>query len=535
MTDSEINVVWCSADPGLPTGYGKVTFELLSRIFTESDPSAETGRQIIDNKNLYITHYSLYSVPENEGGQKRYRQLSFPNLSFENRCSLKDESGIEGFADYIKKVRPDVIFIYNGIIECIKLLKSCQNLPKKTKVVVYLDVYYEHMYRPYTQIYNDIVHSTVVFTEYQRDMLTRAGVKTPISILPHGINTNMTTRVGSRLQAKSMIQFPSTSFLVTVANKNQPRKRYDVLIEAWAKFCHKWIEQYGTQFDEMQTKMKTLQEDGKVLTMDLEDIQEYIYDGEFKYRMPVLMLICEKVSHSGWDLEELAYMFFSKEFIGSKKLEVTTADPKIINAIINRHIIFQDTSKGKLDDSQINIIYNATDLGICTSDGEGVGLCHLEQAYLGVPQIIGDFGGLPHVLPTQNTLKEVSDYTQKLKNPPTITGILGLPARTTIVNTFRGENAMSQIYILDASMVAKSIEAMYNNDDYRNQGSTYLTKHYITNSNDVDWDIHAGKLEECFYQVFNPHFGAVSSTAIKNNKLVSINEDIDDIIDDNIV
>jgi glycosyltransferase involved in cell wall biosynthesis len=45
-----------------------------------------------------------------------------------------------------------------------------------------------------------------------------------------------------------------------------------------------------------------------------------------------------------------------------------------------------------LTDAQINEIYNLTDIGINTSDGEGFGLCQLEHLYTGAPQLVTDVG-----------------------------------------------------------------------------------------------------------------------------------------------
>jgi glycogen synthase len=43
-------------------------------------------------------------------------------------------------------------------------------------------------------------------------------------------------------------------------------------------------------------------------------------------------------------------------------------------------------------DETINEMYNATDIGINTSDGEGFGLCQIEHLFSGAPQIVTDVG-----------------------------------------------------------------------------------------------------------------------------------------------
>jgi hypothetical protein len=57
-----------------------------------------------------------------------------------------------------------------------------------------------------------------------------------------------------------------------------------------------------------------------------------------------------------------------------------------------KRLMLVDTSKTALPDTAINEIYNAADLGINLSDGEGFGLCQIEHLYTGAPQIVTDIG-----------------------------------------------------------------------------------------------------------------------------------------------
>jgi glycosyltransferase involved in cell wall biosynthesis len=58
-----------------------------------------------------------------------------------------------------------------------------------------------------------------------------------------------------------------------------------------------------------------------------------------------------------------------------------------------RRLLLIDTSPPNVwSDEAINQLYNAADVGINTSDGEGFGLCQLEHMYTGAPQIVTDVG-----------------------------------------------------------------------------------------------------------------------------------------------
>ena len=58
-----------------------------------------------------------------------------------------------------------------------------------------------------------------------------------------------------------------------------------------------------------------------------------------------------------------------------------------------RRLLLVDTSPPNVwTDEAINQLYNVSDIGINTSDGEGFGLCQLEHMYTGAPQIVTDVG-----------------------------------------------------------------------------------------------------------------------------------------------
>ena len=66
-----------------------------------------------------------------------------------------------------------------------------------------------------------------------------------------------------------------------------------------------------------------------------------------------------------------------------------------------RRMLLIDTSPPNVwSDEAINQLYNAADIGINTSDGEGFGLCQLEHMYTGAPQIVTDVGAYRDFLNT---------------------------------------------------------------------------------------------------------------------------------------
>ncbi len=524
----EISILWCGADPGIYTGYGKVNFELLSRLLLTKDPA--TDKYISKNTDLFVTHYALFSVSSSNGGPQRFRKLESSNLSYTNYCVMNNEMGLSAFATTVKQIRPDIIFIYNGIVEVLTLINSCREImPTKTKIITYLDIYYDHIRSDYIANYNKVIHSTIVFSEFQVKVCKESGMTTPIHILPHGINKDIIQRVDDKNKVKLAIGLPVTSFLVSVANKNQFRKRYDTLLQSWARFCKLWFDNFGEKYDKMIEKINEITTFEELLEIPdpnnkiyKEFLTEYVtQNGTLRYRLPILMTICHAVAPEGWDIQELAYMYFAKEFInaaGSKlSINHTKQQRKAVFALLNKHLIIKDTKKNQIEDGDMNLINNATDLGICTSMAEGVGLCHLEQAYLGVPQIIGNFSGLPYALPPPANISNIEKWTPN-KPPPSsivldgetievngpesiitreedknITGVFAIDAKIALVNVNNIENSMSEIYLMDPYEIADTILKLYSNPEYIEESAKNIKKYYDNNPA-IDWNLHAEKL-----------------------------------------
>jgi glycosyltransferase involved in cell wall biosynthesis len=55
-------------------------------------------------------------------------------------------------------------------------------------------------------------------------------------------------------------------------------------------------------------------------------------------------------------------------------------------------------------DEDINMFYNAANVGINTADGEGWGLCNFEQMGVGVPQVVPDIGGFKEFCNASNSV-----------------------------------------------------------------------------------------------------------------------------------
>ena len=135
-------------------------------------------------------------------------------------------------------------------------------------------------------------------------------------------------------------------FIILNLNRNQPRKRWDHCIMAYVKFISKHI-------------------------------------GE-KIKLLVMTTI-----EGSWNIAELLKYEGLKYGLTVEQLK--------------NHFIFIQNPQ-KLRDYDINIMYNAANIGFNTCDGEGFGLCNFEQAGVGVPQVVPEVGGFRDFFNENNSI-----------------------------------------------------------------------------------------------------------------------------------
>lgn len=135
-----------------------------------------------------------------------------------------------------------------------------------------------------------------------------------------------------------------------------------------------------------------------------------------------------------------------------------------------RHIIFIDNPQG-LTDEDINILFNASDVGINTAMGEGWGLCNFEAAACGIPQIVPAIGGFLDFFDSETSL--MIKPKVKLYTDMSVDGCPGCAE------------------ICDSSDFAEAIEVYYNDENLRKKHATNARKKILTN---YKWEDLGNKL-----------------------------------------
>lgn len=252
-----------------------------------------------------------------------------------------DVYGLNRLELMVQGLKPDFIFMLNDpwvITMYLQLLKSkFKDIPP---IITYFPVdakehspsYYEHF---------DIVKKVCVYSQFGKDVLL--DTKSPnissdkIHIIPHGISSSVffpmdSTFARQAIYPKERMEEFLNSFIVFNGNRNQPRKRMDIMMWAFREF-----------------------QKGK------PDVKLYLHMG---------------VQDLGYNVAELA----TRYGFDNKLILTTTAN-----------------NIPSVPEDRLNLIYNACDVGINTSIGEGWGLVNWEHAATGKLQIMPDHSALTEI------------------------------------------------------------------------------------------------------------------------------------------
>jgi len=261
---------------------------------------------------------------------------------------LTMEKGKEGgfgyslVAEVVQKERPDVVLLYNDIGVVNNYLDKIAPLRYGTgslsfKIWTYLDQVYECQFVHNLEIAQKETDRFFTFTKEWRDVLKRQNVSRPIDVLLHGYDPTIFPSI-TKAEARAELSIPNDAFLFISLNRNQPRKRLDLLIMA---------------FVELITKHPA--------------------------KPLFLMCVCDKGEKGG----------------GFPLFEIFAREIKIrglpVEQFANRLLV--TPKEMSYSDEDIGKFYKIADVGVSTADGEGFGLCAFEQMGQGIPQVLTNVVG----------------------------------------------------------------------------------------------------------------------------------------------
>lgn len=290
--------------------------------------------------------------------------------------------GEKEIGNFLKKNPQDIIIIFNDYMITSALtqtiMNECGNFKNKFKLISYMDQVYTYQPKNYINILNLFFDSIITFTPYWKEIAYKLGIdkNKPIHVFPHGFDHKLYYPIPQNI-ARLFYGFDNNTFMVLNLNRNQPRKRWDTTLIAWAEFVER---HYNVNIT------KTINKNNCKIN---------------KYTSRPIKLVIGTTMNGYWDLLDL----FENE-IKFRNVPWEYA----------KNTLFELENPQQLTDRDINILYNACDVGLNTADGEGFGLCGFEGLAIGKPQISSYIGGMKDFLADEYSLLVKSKIKLYLDN-----------------------------------------------------------------------------------------------------------------------
>jgi len=314
-------------------------------LYISDAPTTETGFARVTEAMLDVLrhHFDVYLFGVNyynEEHQFPYPifPASGPNLE---KLRTSPYGDAEELQSVFKQVQPDIV-VANNDSWVVNSYASALEAYISSGVIQFFG-YVPVDGGPYHRSLVQEVHSwtgVATYTEFGKGVLEDAGIMQPIKVINHGTNTGDFFSMNQRY-ARKLLGIRPEPYLVFNGNRNQPRKRYDLMVKGFARFISNFPN---------------------------DDIGLFAHGG--------------LRNSGGWNVPALLERELQKHDID----------------IHNRNILYQYTDKpyphNMVSKKVLNQIYNAMDVGINTCQGEGWGLVNSEHAVTGVPQIVPEHSSL---------------------------------------------------------------------------------------------------------------------------------------------
>jgi glycosyltransferase involved in cell wall biosynthesis len=312
------------------TGYSKVVYNLLRQVSSLA-PAVKTF------------HFGFQRHPE----RKNIRKLPDNVTGYDaaaNEDPREEGFGFNKIAEYLEMVRPDVVMIYNDPLIICKFIEAMkyEKATASFKLWLYVDQVYTGIAQPLVDTMNKQASAIYCFTEEWARTYASYGDGPPLKVIEHGLDAAEFTCMSrdQRMALRRTLKIPTDAVVLLNANRNSQRKRLDTMIMGFVHMLSKKPD-------------------------------EPLY----------LMVVTAMNPQQG--------AFYDLQRIFVHELKLANLD---VDTYSKRLMIVDTAHPNILTDAQINEIYNMTDIGVNTSDGEGFGLCQLEHLYTGAPQVVTSVG-----------------------------------------------------------------------------------------------------------------------------------------------
>lgn len=326
--------------PNRPIGYSKISNILTNYL------AAQPG--------VKVYHLGVSNFDDDQ----RVERPVHPNITLIDAIKLSkrlrnsDELyGTDIIDHVIERIKPHAFIIYTDCIVTCRLYNELFDYrirnPGQTRFICYLDLVYSYQKSRYIDFISRQTDHIFVFTEYWKKNLIAMGTPdTRISIFPHGMNTPVFHPI-DRTQARRTFGFTDEDFVILNTNRNSYRKAHDIGVRAFVML-----------------------------------LAHLNFPPNLKY---FINFDCTPGAKLDYTIEDLVATECTR--LGAN-----------IDLVLNRHIVsFPLERRSHVSDEEINVLYNACDVGINTCVGEGFGLCNAEHASVDRVQVVTNVGGLQDI------------------------------------------------------------------------------------------------------------------------------------------
>jgi len=292
-------------DAAVATGFAKVTHNVLNNLMDVWEP--------------YVLAINYFGDPH------EYPYPIFPCRTPHHR----DSYGTQRLPDIVKKTKPEAIVIQSDPWNIPRYMEKLQEIENEVPVIGVIPVDGKNCQG---EELNDLDH-VIFWTEFARDEAVLGGYTGPSSVIPLGVDLEIFKEKPVTM-ARRELKLPERlyrKFIVGNVNRNQPRKRLDLTISAFAD----WVN--GDDVDDAY-----------------------------------LMLHSCPTGDHGFGLNQLM------KYHGLHD-RLMLVEPDIVYGIPEA--------------SMVNV-YNSFDVQISTTQGEGWGFTTMEGMACGVPQIVPNWSAL---------------------------------------------------------------------------------------------------------------------------------------------
>lgn len=288
-----------------------------------------------------------------------------------------DPLGTNRIERLVAELQPDLVFLIHEpsvASEWTRVLKRCIN---PSRIVVYMAIEAGPLNLGVVDEMRGIGRWVTYTSFARREAMAVADRSADIDVIPHGVDTDTFRPLPRRRRAaRRALGLPDgrDAFIVLNGNRNQGRKSIDVTIAGFTQFA--------------QDKPA--------------DVKLYLHMGR---------------RDLGWDLDELC----RRHRLGDRVVCATT-----------------DVRPPRVSDTQLNLVYNACDVGVNTAMCEGWGLVSFEHAATGAAQIV----------PRHTACEELWHGSA-----------LMLPAAATYIHP----PSLEEVFVISPQSVADALQHLYDN------------------------------------------------------------------------